>query len=290
MMTQTTCRFEYSPFFSSGLLAPHTPRKNLNASSSWDDCSDAILPSQPSSPMSILDDSLMEIDMTQFIHDNSRRSATPTPQTTPMQSPQAVKAKTATPQQTLMAPRLRRRRSSLTQATSPMNAIRSPARTAGNALHLQRQLCTTAGPASPRARSGSVSSGEGMATSRYGNISVASDSTSLIGRLRSGSVGSPPAAPVAFRHRRGVRRLHTAPLSAPAAPPPTAPLPALPSEHQQLRPSNVNSPALGWSVLDAPTKTPSVPSTSSARARGLSVSSSTLGGEEHRIDEDMKEN
>ena len=43
-------------------------------------------------------------------------------------------------------PKLRKRRSSLTLATSPMNTIRSPTRAANNALHLQRQLFTAIGP------------------------------------------------------------------------------------------------------------------------------------------------
>ena len=75
-------------------------------------------------------------------------------------------------------------------------------------------------------------------------------------------------------------------LQAPSTPPPTIPLPALPphSDQQHFRPTNLNTP-----TRTAHTKVPSA-STTSARARGLSVSSSTLDGDEHRIDENMKEN
>ena len=203
-MAPTTLRLEYSAFFSSGLLAQRTPQKKLNSSSSWDDNADAVFdrsPSRPSSPIPIPDDSLMDIDMASYGLDDSRRSTTPTPETTtPMQSPQPVKihSKSQTqqqPQQQSTQPMLRKRRSSLTLAISPMNAIRSPTRTASNAIHLQRQLSTAV---SPRSRSGSVS-GEDATASRYSNVGVASSETSLEGRMRSGSLGSAPAAPVALR-------------------------------------------------------------------------------------------
>lgn len=188
-MAQTTLRLEYSAFFSSGLLAQHTPqKKKLNSSSfSWDAVMDHS-PARPSSPIPIPDDSLMDIDMT---NDNDRRSITPTPQTkTPMQSPQPVKIQP-------VQPKLRKRRSSLTLATSPMNNIRSPARAANNALHIQRQLFTAIGPASPRSRSGSVSR-EDASASRFSNAGVASTETSFVGRLRSGSFGCalPPSVPL----------------------------------------------------------------------------------------------
>ena len=184
-MAQTTLRLEYSAFFSSGLLAQHTPQKKFNSFSSYDDSLDVVFhrsPSRPSSPIPIPDDSLMDVDVASYNLSESRRSITPTPQTiTPTQSPQPVKIQSKT-QAASTQPKLRKRRSSLTQATSPMNAIRSPIRAANNALHLQRQL-------SPRLRSGSVSGED----SRYGNVGVASNETSLEARLRSGSLGSAPA-------------------------------------------------------------------------------------------------
>jgi hypothetical protein len=112
------------------------------------------------------------------------------------------------------------------------------------------------------------------------------------------------------RTRRGARRNHPAPMPALRAPPPTAPLPALPlvgipqqPQHQyqqQLRPSNLNLANLNMantsaagagaaSPLAGPLKSPGLFQTS-ARARGLSVSSSKLGGDENRIEEEMKEN
>ncbi|KAF9465659.1 hypothetical protein BDZ94DRAFT_1253619 [Collybia nuda] len=67
-----------------------------------------------------------------------------------------------------------------------MNAIRSPARTAGAALQLQMHL-----PSPPRSRSGSLST-TAPTQDPYGNIGIgnlASEGTSLVGRMRSGSVG-----------------------------------------------------------------------------------------------------
>ena len=78
-------------------------------------------------------------------------------------------------------------------------------------------------------------------------------------------------------------------LPAPSAPPPTIPLPALPQQHQQhFRPTNLNTPTRN--TAHSKVFSISSASTTSARARGLSVSSSNLDGDEHRIDEDMKEN
>lgn len=188
-----TLRLEYSAFFSSGLLAQHSPqKKNLNSSFPWDarkaNSDHSSSPSRPSSPIPLPDESLMDIDVASY---DDRRSVTPTPRLkTPVQSPQPVKV------QVTMSPKLRKRRSSLTLATSPMNAIRSPARAANNAFHLQRQLYTAIGPASPRSRSGSLV-GEDASASRFSNAGVASSETSLGGRLRGGSFGSAiPPAPV----------------------------------------------------------------------------------------------
>ncbi|KAF8810497.1 hypothetical protein BYT27DRAFT_7336708 [Phlegmacium glaucopus] len=301
MASTTALRLEYSAFFSSGLLAQHTPQKKVNSSSfKWDDSADIMFdrsPSRPSSPIPIPDESLMDIDMANYSSCDDRRSTTPTPQTiTPMQSPQPVKiqSKPQTQQQQPTQPRLRKRRSSLTQATSPMNAIRSPTRTASNAIHLQRQLSTVV---APRSRSGSIA-GEDVTTSRYSNVGVASSATSLEGRMRSGSLGCAPAPPSATGMRRHpIRRLHISALQAPLTPPPTAPLPALPPIHpdqQHFRPTNLNTPTYPLSTRTPHTKASSFSTSSvsmtSARARGLSVSSSALDGDENRIDEDMKEN
>ena len=194
-MAQTTLRLEYSAFFSSGLLAQHTPqKKKVNSSFSWDATLDQS-PSRPSSPIPIPDESLMDIDMASY---NDRRSITPTPLTKmPMPSPQPVKIQAMSQAQS-QQPKLRKRRSSLTLATSPMNTIRSPTRAANNALHLQRQLFSAIGPASSRSRSGSLS-GEDTTASRFSNAGVASNETSLGGRLRSGSFGCTLPSPGPLR-------------------------------------------------------------------------------------------
>ncbi|KAG6815828.1 hypothetical protein H0H93_008942 [Arthromyces matolae] len=247
----------YSAFFSSGLLAP----RNVSHSYIYD-------PSSPVLPSSPLSDSDVELEL------ETDREITPTPDTRPIP---------------ILAPapqsRLRKRRSSLTiGASSPMNAIRSPQRTAGAALQLQMHL-----PNPSRSRSGSLST--------TGANNVASQATSLVGRMRSGSVGA------VFRPRRPARRLASVPAPAPA---PTVPLPAIPSI--LLTPSSQNwfnaphtAPLSGGfqyitqNTIDA--RTPfSVRATSDAvaaavaqttikgRQRGFSISDNLT------IDEEMKEN
>ncbi|KAF5379444.1 hypothetical protein D9615_006566 [Tricholomella constricta] len=199
----------YSAFFSSGLLAPHhasfSGYGQLNADSYPD--YDASSPATPSSP---LPDSDIEVERD--------REITPTPDAPSRSMSSSSSNSSANPCTTQAPPRLRRRRSSLTVGTSPMNSIRSPTRTAGAALQLQMHL-----PNPTRSRSGSLSASTSQ-TDMYGKVgkssNVASEGTSLVGRMRSGSVGT------VLRPRRGVRRLASVPA---AAPPPTAPLPAIPT-------------------------------------------------------------
>jgi hypothetical protein len=155
----------YSAFFSSGLLAPHHPASPTNYY-------DAPSPARPSSPP-IPDDSDIEVD--------TEREETPTPDVPSFLPPITTQSR----------PRLRKRRSSITLGTSPMNAIRSPSRTAGAALQLQLHL-----PTSPsRSRSSSLSNATTTnQTDLYGGVgigmgNVASEDTSLVGRMRSGSMG-----------------------------------------------------------------------------------------------------
>ncbi|KIM39519.1 hypothetical protein M413DRAFT_192538 [Hebeloma cylindrosporum] len=326
----------YSSFFSSGLLAPHTPRllhrrDTVNSSDFSDyDADDSFSPSSP-------DDSMMDVDMSEFVastlrnphrqNESERRSATPTlskeqeGQTTPMQqSPQSMKGGVATSSSassstttttTTTQPRLRRRRSSLTQATSPMNAIRSPARSAAAAARSRSGSLSLAGAVDAmgagtyagRMRSGSCSD------SVSNSLAASTSSSSSSGSSALGGASLKVLPPSAFRIRRGARRNYTAPMPALRAPPPTAPLPALPlplvgipqqpEPQQQLRPSKLNlnlsmtatstTATAAAGSLAAPLKSPGLLQ-SSARARGLSVSSSKLGGNENRIDEEMKEN
>ncbi|KAJ3806130.1 hypothetical protein F5876DRAFT_81019 [Lentinula aff. lateritia] len=178
----------YSAFFSSGLLAaPHMSSSHLmynNHIPRHGDVSPSLL-----TITDALDDT-SDIDLD--------RSSTPT----------LTSIETSMHQ----TQRLRRRRSSLTIGTSPINAIKSPSRAAGNALQLQRHLFTTPG----RSRSGSTSSV--MSIGEEVNSNIASENTSLYRRMRSGSVGS------VLKSRRGVRRG----VPGPSFPPPSAPLPALP--------------------------------------------------------------
>ncbi|KAF9224202.1 hypothetical protein BS17DRAFT_880191 [Gyrodon lividus] len=99
-------------------------------------------------------------------------------------------------------PRMRRRRSSMNIGANPMALIKSPVRNAGAALQRTGIMSPT------RSRAASVSTNE------------ASESNSLFGRLRSGSVGG--VVNPLIRTRRAIRRI------VPLIPPPTAPLPAIP--------------------------------------------------------------
>ncbi|KAF8885063.1 hypothetical protein CPB84DRAFT_1788623 [Gymnopilus junonius] len=311
-MTQTTYLTSYSSFFSSGLLAQPAPRGQRRGTFSsdnsepWDE--GVSSPSRSSSPMPLPDDSDMEVDANELSpNSNARRSATPTPRSlddmqrmptpTGKAPPQSARSAVQPSSQQPQAPRLRRRRSSSTLGTNPMTVIRSPARSAGNALHLQR------------ARSGSINNDT---ITIYGGSAmgmVATESTSMVGRIRSGSLSSVKSLPspavggqvsvTAFRPRRAARRVHTNPPPAPLAPPPNTPLPALPplpsplptaSSHlpdePKLRPADLNLK----SAAQSPSNPLKSPAPTSARARGLSVSNSALDGAENRIDEEMKEN
>lgn len=264
----------YSSFFSSGLLAPRTPTRVPSVSDLSDDSEGS--PSCPSSPIPLPDDYAMELDDQALVQADlsdpeSRRSLTPTPpsrQPTPVASPQAVKGSSRN-----VRPRVRRRRSSLTQATSPIRTIRSPTRAAENAFNLQLHLPTSMS----RSRSGSL---------HGGIIGMATEETSLVGRLRSGSCSNVSINAPSRSHRLG-RRLSSRVVPA-AAPPPTVPLPALPltplehSTQHNLR-LNFAHPILNYNATSMKSPTPT-----SACARGLSVRK--LSGGENRIDEETKEN
>ncbi|KAG6812554.1 hypothetical protein H0H87_009723 [Tephrocybe sp. NHM501043] len=263
----------YSAFFSSGLLAP----RHATHAYPYYDAPSPVLPSSP------LYDSDAELDMD--------REITPTPESFQRSAP----AVTTSPNTVVVAsqPRLRKRRSSLTICTTPMNAIRSPSRNAGAALQLQMHL-----PNPSRSRSGSVSTTSSTGSEMYNRIgmdNVASESTSLVGRMRSGSVGA------VFRPRRGIRRLSSVPAP---VPPPTAPLPAVPmvlfshaqswfdAPHTAPIPSGFpknsflipNNPEPRAPLAERPSSD-SVPGPATTRrSRGFSLS------EGLRIDEEMKEN
>ncbi|KAF9078328.1 hypothetical protein BDP27DRAFT_1309420 [Rhodocollybia butyracea] len=183
----------YSAFFSSGLLAaPHMYSSRL-----YNNKHEAS-PSRLGMGDMLDDTSDIEVD----------RSTTPTPATVPSDS-----------QSHHALPRLRRRRSSLTVGTSPINCIKSPTRAAGNALQLQRHLFTSPS----RSRSGSIDSVLGEELPQLNNI--ASKSTSLLSRMRSGSVGT------TLKPRRGVRRG----VPGPTLPPPSLPLPAIPGTPSRVK-------------------------------------------------------
>ncbi|KAF9445853.1 hypothetical protein P691DRAFT_805071 [Macrolepiota fuliginosa MF-IS2] len=231
----------YSAFFSSGLLAPPNlyPKSARSPPSS-----PGLLPSSPGlitsspgitrdpSPAPIGDDSDVE-DLDIEMDTEGARAPTPTPSSVGGRSRSGSIASTVQQDQ---KPRLRKRRSSLNVATSPMNAIKSPQRNAGNALHLQQRLPLLPTGSIGRSRSGSLSFlGFGAPPVDGGDApNVAPQGTSLLGRMRSGSVGGTSITNL-FRPRRAARRLATVPAP---APPPTAPLPAIPGESAKHTKSN----------------------------------------------------
>jgi hypothetical protein len=206
----------YSALFSAGLLAPSafglgdlpkTPSRERAHKGSSSSLHIPIGDSSPIRPVSPLprarsggseSDTDTDIDLSDADHDmdtDVKRDITPT-----QQSVARARAGSGSSGNGTM-PRLRRRRSSLTVATSPMNVIRSPIRTAGNALHLQMAIS--------RSRSGSLATSpptESVFNFFGGGQNEASHGTSLMGRLRSGSVGAalshsrPPPPPGAGRY------------------------------------------------------------------------------------------
>ncbi|KIP12804.1 hypothetical protein PHLGIDRAFT_123873 [Phlebiopsis gigantea 11061_1 CR5-6] len=120
-------------------------------------------------------------------------------------------------------PRVRRRRSSVGLSSSPVAPLKAAPPLPRAAVHLQRQSMPTGMMSPNRSRSGSISD---FHRSAMGMTSMASsdatNSTNLMGRLRSGSVGNSLRS-VSRRVRK------PAAANAPAPPPPTAPLPAPPT-------------------------------------------------------------
>ncbi|KAJ7493376.1 hypothetical protein B0H11DRAFT_2006201 [Mycena galericulata] len=165
---------------------------------------------------------------------------------------------------------IRKRRSSITASASPVSSMKlakSPTRAAGNAWHIAHVASHSPG----RSRSSSLA------------LDVASEESSMLGRMRSGSVGSRIRTKKPLTNRRPV-----ALLFAPTQPPPDAPLPALPLCAPARPPLSrlAIQPALprAADVFFGPTSpVPSSPSTECYHAPNVWASFGT-------IDEEMKEN
>ncbi|KAJ7027932.1 hypothetical protein C8F04DRAFT_1121163 [Mycena alexandri] len=165
----------------------------------------------------------------------------------------------------------RKRRSSLTSAASPVSALklRSPARAAGNAWHMAHMASSPS-------------------RSRSGSLNVASEGTSMLGRMRSGSVGARLRARKPLTNRRPV-----ALLFAPTPPPPSAPLPALPLCAPARPPFSrlaIQLPALPVAdgVFYKPSAGPASPVPSSPSTEYYHAPGAWMGF--GTIDEEMKEN
>ncbi|TEB20795.1 hypothetical protein FA13DRAFT_1800623 [Coprinellus micaceus] len=299
----------YSAFFSSGLLAPrssldifpNTPSKGRSPTSGFPTPYGDSSPIRPVSPLPPTQSEPDEMD----IESSSvfARESTPTQHsvsaalaqhhrstsTVSISSTTSNASNSGNGSGSQAQPRtLRKRRSSLTLGTSPLTAIRSPTRNVGAALQLQRHLGS-------RSRSGSVT-GPIDDTFPVHNVhgigmGVATEATSLMGRLRSGSVGSSlhyNGSPPVRGTRRHVRRTTSVPAP---VPPPSAPLPALPplpplpmgAGAFQKSAGAVSRTPFSFQNKDVPGSA-GVPTSIKGRARGLSIASVA------RIEEDVKEN
>ncbi len=254
----TSTMTAYSAFFSSGLLAPrHIFTANLNVNSFID---------SPSSPL--LDDA-SDIEV-----DDDRHMSVP---------------ETMVAANSVLRPRLRKRRSSLSIGTS-INALKSPSRNASTALQIQIHLQSSPS----RSRSGSLSSVMGTLVENEYQPNIASQGTSLVGRMRSGSVGTSlryvsltstffDAADMWFavRPRRPIRRTQA---PAPSLPPPTTPLPELPS-------FAADKPKIAWpSRRSSPPDHARQPLAQSLQPTSAAQPQPFRGELRGAFDEEMKEN
>ena len=156
----TTIMPAYSNLFSSGLLAPSVNTGSLSRPHTpVPPSSPMVLPTTPGDPI--------DRDMT---WDPSYTNDV-------VISPGPTISKDFYTNTTEHRPRLRKRRSSLSVNTSPMAGIKSPGRSAGNALQRTGLL------------SPSRSSIGSMNDFHQHGRSVATEGTSLTGRMRSGSLG-----------------------------------------------------------------------------------------------------
>jgi len=190
----------YSSIFSSGLLA--SPRPDSHAG-----YADFSTPSRPHSPINVDSDP----DTTP-----TKLNAMPIPSSEEAMSyfmPRSRASSNASGTSSVpgVAPRLRRRRSSLSMANNGLSAVKSPQRNVGIALQRNSLMGSSA-----RARSGSTDVGPAELPSpeEGGHGSVPNRVSG--GRSRSGSTGGTMRPPRALR-------------KPPPVPPPTSPLPPLPT-------------------------------------------------------------
>lgn len=248
----------YSSFFSSGLLAHHPSIKSVPRSPEG--------PSPMTTPRaqhaSLRPDNMdveNENDTTPTAHSTTNTSnySHPSGGQTNSDLLPSITIGSHPPSNSSSQPRLRRRRSSLTIATSPVASFKSSTAVRSAAASIQRQTLLSA-----RARSGSdasvlstttTSSADSIhGTSRHPSEAPKSGSggSTFVGRLRSGSLGTALRSVIHFKYlsalsityvctidtdipqrtlhrpRRILSRKSTNPP--PALPPPRTPLPALP--------------------------------------------------------------
>ncbi|KAI0705102.1 hypothetical protein C8T65DRAFT_830646 [Cerioporus squamosus] len=193
----------YSSFFSSGLLAPNPGRAQTPR------------PPSPTTPRAAFASLVPD--------DKTPTGASATPSASGSGSSSFADESQVLPSISVASaddsrPRLRRRRSSLAGAASPLSAVKSSGSIRQAAASAQRNLRTRSGS---DASILSTASGTSIIAGLVDPAPTGTTSkpSGIMGRLRSGSVGT------ALRPRRGVRR--SVP-SIPALPPPNAPLPDVP--------------------------------------------------------------
>ena len=156
----------YSNLFSSGLLAPHQGLCNSRAHTPTPADTPMLTPTTPGDPI----DRFLTPTPTQNFSSNAMEVSPGPSGNNPFDTHTNTNTNT-----TELRPRLRKRRSSLSVTINPMGNIKSPGRSAGHALQRTGLMSPS------RMRSGSV--GE------FGNGNVASEETSLAGRMWSGCIG-----------------------------------------------------------------------------------------------------
>ncbi|THH18924.1 hypothetical protein EW146_g2145 [Bondarzewia mesenterica] len=185
----------YSSIFSSGLLATPRPHGRMDSPNSR--------PSSPTTSPMITDLESTPTGLKQSFSEYPPSTSPPSHFLDTDNGSSRSRASSTSSFTAPQAPKLRRRKSSITVGSSAMGSIKSPLRSAGAALQRTVLMSPTSGS---RSRSGSLSVDAGP--------ELQLGSTPRTGRMRSGSLGD------VLRSRRAIRKPPTAPPSMPLPPPP----------------------------------------------------------------------
>ncbi|THH07263.1 hypothetical protein EW146_g9370 [Bondarzewia mesenterica] len=185
----------YSSIFSSGLLATPRPHGRMDSPNSR--------PTSPTTSPMITDLESTPTGLKQSFSEYPPSTSPPSHFLDTDNGSSRSRASSTSSFTAPQAPKLRRRKSSITVGSSAMGSIKSPLRSAGAALQRTVLMSPTSGS---RSRSGSLSVDAGP--------ELQLGSAPRTGRMRSGSLGD------VLRSRRAIRKPPTAPPSMPLPPPP----------------------------------------------------------------------